>query len=274
MGRGTLNANDNRVTLRIQSHGDVTQVLMTSTVGRSIGYDVSAYLTRSVLVDLGFPLVARAVARYLTRARPDGILITHHHEDHGGNAELAARMGIPIGASDATLALLQQPVHLALHRRVIWGNPPPLRAPITAFSSDALRLVPTPGHASDHHIVWDAERETIFGGDLFLGVKVRAAHPDERPRALVRSLRHAAALRPRRFFDAHRGVVRDPVSALLAKADWLDDTIGAIERRIAEGWSNRAIARAVLGREDLGYYVSRGAMSRLMFVARVRDEVA
>jgi len=262
------------VTLRIQSHGDVTQLLMSSVVGRSIGYDVSAYLVRGVLVDLGFPLVARAVGRYLTRARLDGILITHHHEDHGGNAELAARMGIPIGASDATVALLQVPERLALHRRVIWGNPPPLRTPIKRFSSDALRLVPTPGHAPDHHIVWDAERETIFGGDLFLGVKVRAAHSDERPRELVRSLRHAAALRPRRFFDAHRGLVRDPVAALVAKADWLEDTIGAIERRIAEGWSNREIARAVLGREDLAYWVSRGSMSRVTFVACVRDELA
>lgn len=262
------------MTLRIQSHGDVTQVLMSSVVGRSIGYDVSAYLVRGVLVDVGFPLVAQALGRYLTRARPDGILITHHHEDHGGNAELAAWMRIPIGASDATLALLNEPQHLALHRRLIWGSPPPLRTPIMRFASDALRLVPTPGHAPDHHVVWDAERETIFGGDLFLGVKVRAAHPDERPRELVRSLRHAAALRPRRFFDAHRGLVRDPVAALLAKADWLDDTIAAIERRIAEGWSNRAIARAVLGREDLAYYVSRGAMSRVMFVARVRDELA
>ena len=181
-------------------------------------------------------------------------------------------MGIPIGASDATVALLQVPERLALHRRVIWGNPPPLRTPIKRFSSDALRLVPTPGHAPDHHIVWDAERETIFGGDLFLGVKVRAAHSDERPRELVRSLRHAAAFRPRRFFDAHRGLVRDPVAALAAKAEWLDATIGAIEHRIAEGWSDRAIARAVLGREDLAYYVSRGAMSRVGFVARVRDE--
>ena len=262
------------MTLQIHPHGDVTQVLMSSVVGRSIGYDVSAYLARGVLVDVGFPLAARALGRYLTRARPDGILITHHHEDHGGNAELAARMKIPIGASDVTLALLQEPEHLALHRRVIWGSPPPLRTPILRFASDALRLVPTPGHAPDHHVVWDAERETMFGGDLFLGVKVRAAHPDERPKQLARSLRHAASLGPRRFFDAHRGPVRDPVAALLAKADWLEDTVGAIERRIAEGWSNREIARAVLGREDLAYYVSRGSMSRVTFVACVRGELA
>ena len=36
---------------------------------------------------------------------------------------------------------------------------------------------------------WDAERETVFGGDLFLGVRVRVAHPGEDPRQLARSVR-------------------------------------------------------------------------------------
>ena len=260
--------------LRIVSHGDVTQILMSTAIGRSIGYDVSAFLVRDVLIDLGFPLVARAFGRYVARVRPSGALITHHHEDHGGNAELVATLGVPIGGCDATLAMLREPQHLELHRRVIWGTPAPLRTPVVRFTSDSLRLVPTPGHAADHHIVWDAERETIFGGDLFLGVKVRAAHHDERPRELARSLRAAASLRPRRYFDAHRGRVPDPVAALGAKAGWLEDTIAAIEVRIAQGWSNRAIARAVLGREDLAYYVSRGAMSRIAFVAQVRNEGA
>jgi len=258
--------------LHVRSHGDVTQVLMSAVVGRAIGYHVSAYLVRGVLVDLGFPLAARQLGPYLARMRPAGVLITHHHEDHGGNVELAARMRIPVGASDDTLALLRAPEHLGLHRRLIWGTPAPLRTRITPFESDALRLVHAPGHAPDHHIVWDAERETIFGGDLFLGVKVRAAHSDERPRRLVRSLRDTAALQPRRFFDAHRGPVSNPVPALLAKANWLEETIGAIERRIDEGWHDRAIARAVLGREDLTYYVSRGAMSKVTFVERVRAE--
>ncbi|MGH7647963.1 MAG: hypothetical protein ACREND_07575, partial [Gemmatimonadaceae bacterium] len=78
----------------------------------------------------------------------------------------------------------------------------------------------------------------------------------------------------RRYFDAHRGLVPNVVPALLAKAEWLEATIAAIEQRIAHGWSDRAIARSILGREDLAYYVSRGAMSRLAFVAQVRAERA
>lgn len=256
--------------LRLETHHDVTRVVMSTAISRAVGYDVSAYLVRGVLIDLGFSAAARDLAAFLQRTRPSGAIITHHHEDHGGNAELAARAGLPLAASELTLAMLRDPEPLAPFRRIIWGTPPRLTTPIIPFTSDALRLVPTPGHAADHHIVWDAERETMFGGDLFLSVKVRAAHHDEDPRRLVSSLRAAAALRPTRFFDAHRGLVPDPAAALLAKADWLDALIDAIDRRIAAGWSDRTIARAILGREDLVRYVSRGAMSKINLVTRIR----
>jgi glyoxylase-like metal-dependent hydrolase (beta-lactamase superfamily II) len=256
--------------LGFEGFGDVTRIVMSTAVSRSIGYSVSAYLTRGILIDLGFPAVWGEFAEFIDDARPVGAIITHHHEDHGGNAELAARRGLPLAASEATLALLRGGEPIDLHRRIIWGTPKRLTSPVQPLASDALHLIPTPGHASDHHVVWDAERETLFAGDLFLSVKVRAAHPGEDPRELARSVRTAAALRPKRMFDAHRGLVPDPVNALLAKADWLDETIATIERHVAEGWGDRAITRAVLGREDAAHYVSRGAMSKINLVRAVR----
>ena len=256
--------------LRTEVYDDVTRVVMSTRLTRALGYAASAYLVRGALVDVGFPAVAGEVAAYLDATRPGGVLLTHHHEDHAGNVELVAHRGLPIGASDATLALLRALPPLGAYRRMIWGTPPPLRTPIERYENDALRLLPAPGHSADHHVVWDAERETLIAGDLFLSVKVRAAHPGEKPRQLTRTLRDIAALRPARMFDAHRGLVRDPVPTLLAKADWLDDLITRIDRRIADGSSDRAIARALLGREDLAHYVSLGRMSRINLVRALR----
>ena len=253
-----------------EDFGDVTRLVLSTRVSRAVGYSVSVYLVRGMAVDLGFPAVEQDIAAMLAQVRPAGVLLTHYHEDHGGNAELAAREGLPLALSDATLAHLRAATPLALYRRLIWGTPPRLVSPITRFGSDALRLVPTPGHSDDHHVVWDAERETLFSGDLFLGVKVRLAHPSENPHQLARSVRAAAALRPARMFDAHRGPIAHPVEALSAKANWLDETIGQIERGIAKGWPDRVIARTVLGREEATAYVSRGAMSKGNFVRAVR----
>jgi hypothetical protein len=118
--------------------------------------------------------------------------------------------------------------------------------------------------------VWDPETETLFGGDLFLGVKVRIAHHEEDPRQLVASLRAAAALRPRRLFDAHRGPVDRPVEALEAKAAWHEETIGAVDALIDRGWDDGAILRAVLGGESLTGWLSARDYSRLNFVRRLR----
>ncbi|HEX6966436.1 MAG TPA: MBL fold metallo-hydrolase [Gemmatimonadaceae bacterium] len=259
--------------LHLESHGDVVRLAMSTRVSRAAGYGVSAYFVRGVLIDTGFPVVAHEVAAWLDQARPRGVVLTHSHEDHAGNAELVARRGIPIAAGLATLNAIRAPEDIGFTRRLLWGRVPPLVSPIALFNPDGLVLLPTPGHARDHMVVWDAERETLFAGDLFLGVKVRAAHPGEDVRQLVQSVRRVAALRPKRMFDAHRGIVPDPVASLTAKADWMEETIAAVEDRIARGWSDRAIVRDVLGREDSAYYMTRGAMSKINFVRAARGGV-
>jgi endoribonuclease LACTB2 len=255
----------------LERHSDVTQIQFTSPRSRLVGYSVSAYLSNGVLVDTGFPAVRADVARLLDELRPRGVMITHEHEDHAGNVELIVGRGVPLVASAATLAAVRAVGPIGFYRRFTWGAMPPLRSAVAPFNPAPFALLPAPGHSPDHHIVWDAERETLFGGDLFLGVKVRVAHHGEDPRLLARTARMAADLRPRRLFDAHRGLVERPTAALRAKADWLEETIGRIDRRIAEGWSDRAIRTDVLGPEEPTGYFSLGDYSRLMFVRAVRD---
>jgi endoribonuclease LACTB2 len=256
--------------IEIEAHGDVIRLVLSSRRSRLVGYSVSAYLTRGALVDSGPPHVAREMLDVIRAQRPRGAMITHHHEDHAGNVALLAGAGLPIAAAPATLAAAGAPEPIAFYRRFTWGSAQPLRSAVVPFDPDDLALIAAPGHSDDHHIVWDAETATLFSGDLFLGVKVRVAHETENLRQLARTLRDVAALEPRRMFDAHRGLVADPVSALLAKADWLDETIAAIARRIADGWDDRAIRDDVLGAEDWSGRFSRGAYSRLSFVQSVR----
>jgi glyoxylase-like metal-dependent hydrolase (beta-lactamase superfamily II) len=199
-----------------------------------------------------------------------GAIVTHRHEDHAGNVEALARLGVPLLMSEATRRAVEHVGPIGLYRHVTWGQMRALRTPVPTFDAAPLTLVPTPGHSSDHHAVWDPRTATLFGGDLFLGVRVRIAHPGEDPRQLARSLRAAAALRPRRLFDAHRGLVVDPTPRLEAKAAWVEDTVAAVERLLDAGWPERRIRDRVLGREQLAGYFSRGDYSRLNFVRAVR----
>jgi len=256
--------------LSLEQYGDVTRLRFSTRASRALGYDSSAYATRGMLVDTGFPAVARDLDAWLDRERPAGVLITHHHEDHAGNLELVARRGIPVAVSDATLEAIRDLRPLGLYRRVCWGSPPPLRSPIVPFVPAGLALLPSPGHIADHHVVWDAERRTLFAGDLFLGVKVRVAQDTERIPVLVRSLRAAIALEPGRMFCAHRGLVPDPVGAMRAKADWLDELMRGVERLRAAGASEDRIVKELLGREGVTRWLTGGEVSKHNLVRSAR----
>lgn len=260
--------------IEVRRHGDVTRIILTSRVSRLIGMSASAFLVRGVLIDTGSPRAGAALVRWLrAQGLPKGAFVTHAHEDHAGNVEALARMGIPLGMGDLTLAAVRAPGPLAPYRRVTWGVPEPLRAAVVPFADEGFELLPTPGHAEDHHVIWDAREGTLFSGDLFLGVRSAAVHRHERPRQLLESLRRVIASGPARMFDAHRGLVEDPVQALEARVAWLETTIGRVEELIVRGWSDAATQRELLGRDVFTRIFSMGEYSKRNLVAAVRAQV-
>jgi glyoxylase-like metal-dependent hydrolase (beta-lactamase superfamily II) len=250
----------------------VTRLKLSSWQGRLVGYGVSAYLLRGVLVDTGFAHAGRALVAALDGLAPRAAIVTHWHEDHAGNVEALARRGMPVRMHARCEATLRARPSIAAYRHFVWGQPWRLAAPLMDGDVAPLTILELPGHTADHLAVWDAERRILVSGDLFLGVKVRVAHRHEAPRQLLASLRSAAALEPRLLLDAHRGPISDATAALRAKIAWLDETIGAIERAGARGDSARAIARQVLGREAAVGFVSGGEYSKLAFVRAVLEE--
>ncbi len=257
--------------LRIIRHDEVTELRFSTCRSRSVGYRVSAFLVRGVLVDTGFPACGGALARFVATNRPDGCLVTHFHEDHSGGVAALASAGVPVWMDARTAARVRQPERIGFYRRYTWGSPSPVGACTPFTPPDALTCVATPGHSDDHHVVWDGGTGTLFGGDLFIGVKVRGSHASEQPRALVRSLRRVIALGPQRLFDAHRGLVENPVDLLKAKADWLEQTIVSVDALIAEGLDDTAIARRVLGNDWFSHLFTAGDYTTRNLVRSVRQ---
>ena len=248
----------------------VKRLRMRSWRGALVGYDVSAYLVSDVLVDTGFPRGGRTLLEAVDAQRPRGVIVTHWHEDHAGNAPGVAARGVPMVMHAECEAKLRERPGIRFYRRQVWGHTAPLRSSLVGFDVAPLELVETPGHSADHLVVWDAERRILASADLFLGVKVRIAHEEEElPRALVTSLRRAAALEPRLLLDAHRGPVRDAAAQLRAKAEWNEEQIGAIERLATIGASEGEIVRRLFGGESLVGWVSGLEYSRRGFVRAV-----
>ena len=255
--------------LELSRHDDVVRIRMWTRRSAAVGYDVSAYLVRGVLVDTGFRHVARELHEALTTLQPRGVIVTHWHEDHAGNAPALAMSGTPTWLAEHTERKLRERQQVKLYRHVVWGRPRALRGAVSPFDPAPLQTIATPGHSSDHHIVFDPGKHTIFSGDLWLGIRVKVMGASENPYEIVQSLSRALALEPRRMFDAHRGLVADPVTALRAKRAWLQDAIGAVERELDAGTTEREIVKRVLGGEERTAIFSEGEYSRRNFVRTV-----
>lgn len=239
-----------------------------------MGFQVSAFAARGVLIDSGFPDCAGDLARHVAAAPLEGCIITHYHEDHAGGAAALARAGVPLWMDARTAERVRVPKPIGLYRRYTWGTPSAL-GDFAPFALPApLECIPTPGHSDDHHVVWDSGTGTVFGGDLFIGVKVRVSHRNEQPRLLVQSLRRIAALAPERYFDGHKGLLAAPVQMLNAKADWLEQTIATIEALIVRGIDDATIARRVLGSDWWSRAFTAGDYTMANFVRCVRSTAA
>ncbi len=257
--------------VEILKHEGVTQWRFSSVASRLTGYSASAFLTADgVLIDTGIPATRREFESLLDSAVIRGVMLTHHHEDHAGNAELVARRGIPVWIAAATLPLITTIERIRAYRRYTWTPMPPLRSSVVPFQSEALVAVPAPGHCADHHAIWEPTTRSLFSGDLFLGVAVRIAHHDENPWQLIESLERAAALEPVRMFDAHRGLVPDAAAALRSKAAWTRQLIATITQRISQGETDVQILKSVMGGESLTGFASGGEYSRRNFIRNVR----
>ena len=258
--------------LREERHDDVTRLVFESWWSRSMSFSVSVYAVRGVMIDTAFPDVRRELNSWIDSRKPAGAIVTHYHEDHAGNVESLAVRGMPMWIAPDTLAKVRTPEPILAYRRWCWGSQPPLVSPVIPFTHPSLELIHTPGHSTEHHVVWDAERETIFGADLFLGVKVRVTHPWPREdvRAQIASIRKVIALKPKRYFDAHRGLVRDAIAQLTAKADWTEETVGKINALVGRGMSDREIVKTVFRGEDKWSLVTQYDYSRRNYVASVR----
>lgn len=255
--------------IEIAEHDDVRRLRMWTRRSSAVGYDVSAYVVRGVLIDTGFRHVARELLAAVAELRPRGAVVTHWHEDHAGNAARLAASGLAMWLHPYTEQQLRERPQVKLYRHIVWGRPLALRGSVTPFDPAPLRVVPTPGHSPDHHVVFDSETRTLFSGDLWLGVKVRVMGASENPYQIIASLDAAIALRPERMFDAHRGLVLDPVAMLTAKRDWMHATIADIERLLDGGASEPEIVKQVLGGEERTAIVSEGEYSRRNFVRTV-----
>ncbi len=269
-----MRSSSQTVHVRELGHG-VTEIKLDTVLTRTTRLPVMCYLVGDILVDTGFSHTSEVLGRYLSQRKLAAILLTHHHEDHAGNAGALARThGCPVYLRNVDSKCKEGMESLKRYRRVWWGVPAPyepLEMPEEISSGGhRLRSVPIPGHSETHTAFFYENSGYVFVGDLYVTGGATAVMMYENPYESVRSLRRIAALAPSRMLTGHKKVMDEPAAALLDKAEKIEAAAERVVTLHREGLGTRRILHQVFSdghvKDRLWAALCGGEFSRTCFV--------
>jgi len=173
-------------------------------------------LYKGLIIDPG-PRCARAevlvlCSRLARSGRLAGIVCTHLHEEHIGNAAaLGRQLSLPVYATERTLLALRTPPRIAWYRALLMGQvePAPQGADLRPIPStigvdgETLVIIDSPGHCEGHVSLYDPRRKILFAGDSFMGQIFTSPNEDFDAGQLIATLESYLALDIDLLVEAH-----------------------------------------------------------------------
>ena len=184
------------------------------------------YYLDGMLIDTGQSHMRREALAAVGHQPVHTILLTHHHEDHSGNAAaFHHRTGAAVKGHALTAAKLKKGYRILPYQHLIWGRAAPV--PVTpidgpvASAHCTLTPIATPGHSRDHTVYLEKDRGWLFSGDLFIGEKIKFFRVDENFDDQLRSLDRVLKLDFDTLFCAHNPRLEHGKRHLRRKRDYL-----------------------------------------------------
>jgi glyoxylase-like metal-dependent hydrolase (beta-lactamase superfamily II) len=228
---------------------------------------VYCYAVGDTLIDTGLACEATNLLRFARDAGIREALLTHHHEDHSGNAKGLGDAGVRVSASTETASLVDRGFPIRFYQHVLWGPAEPARATpfrgeIVRVGSFDARVVPAPGHCDDQVAFHVPSQGWLFSGDAFIHERVRVFRKDEDFARTVDTLARLAALDFDVLFCAHRPRLQGGREAIREKLAWLRGLEEQVRALHARGAGVEEIAKRLdLGADRPFYRITFGDVS-------------
>jgi len=211
---------------------------------------VYCYLFDHIMIDTGQSHMAREVFAIARENQADQIFLTHHHEDHSGNAaKIHKELGAEVFGHELTRKKLEKSYPILPYQKYIWGRTFPVEvSPFPEFIETSLgKMVPihAPGHAQDQVVYFLPEKGVVFSGDLYLGDRIRYFRSDEDIGTQIASLKKVAKLDFETLLCAHNPRSLNGKKHLLNKLDFLENFYGNSIQLWQKGLSEKEIFKAL-----------------------------
>ena len=237
---------------------------------------VFLYIVDGLVIDTGQRNMQKVVVELLKHRNLKQILLTHHHEDHSGNAfALGKGHGISVTGHPLTVEKMRYGFKIRPYQRYVWGKADVLEViPFgSTIETDRFKFEPihTPGHSKDHTVYLEAENGWLFSGDLYLADRIKYFRSDERLNHQITSLRRVLEFDFEVLFCAHHPCLENGKARLKKKLQFLEDFYGNILMLIEKGLSEKAIIKNLDTRSDR--WIKWITMGNVSFANMVRSAI-
>jgi len=232
------------------------------------------YRIGDTVIDSGPSNQWKHVYPFLDQAPVKQLLLTHHHEDHSGNAQrIAERFKLTPKAPSLAQEKLANGYPTPLIQKMVWGSPRPVKTETlqdTEYLSDGSPIKPihTPGHAKDLTCFLLPNQGYFFSGDLYIAKTIKLLRIDEDLPQLINSLKKAIALDFETLFCPHGGIIKDGRQALQGKLNNILKLCAQAQELTQKGWDDEEITLHLLGPEDMVTKMSFGNLSRFNLITQ------
>ncbi len=207
---------------------------------------VYLYVVDDLMIDTGLHHLQREVVEIARSGNIRKVILTHHHEDHSGNAaSLKDVLGVPVYGHPLTVLKMKAKFSILPYQYYVWGRSVPLEmaAVPEVIETTNFRLKPihTPGHSRDHVVYYEPNRGIIFSGDLYLSDRIKFFRSDETISDQIESLREILNFDFDTVLCNHYPKSTNGKQRIASKLQFLEDLYGNIRRAWEKGYEEKRI---------------------------------
>ncbi|MDG2448061.1 MAG: MBL fold metallo-hydrolase [Saprospiraceae bacterium] len=238
---------------------------------------VYSYLIDGLLIDTGHPNIQKQFLDALDSESIDKCVITHHHEDHSGNANaLQRKMDVEIFASPKCVNILRNPPRVSPIQHTTWGQNE--KVELTSLDLESIvktkkytfDIIETPGHAEDMICLFESNEGWLFSGDNFVNTFINVFMDNENISEQIESLKKILRLDFDVLLCSHYPQFRNGKAHIRSKLNFLLDFYGRVSEEYQKGSDESEILKALeMKKWGIARILSLGKLSQVNMVRSV-----
>lgn len=236
-----------------------------------------AFAAGDVLIDTGSHSLRRHFRPFIDEVNPELVMITHHHEDHTGNASYCNSKGIPVLMNPLFRKECTEKANYPFYRRMFWGKRPAFQSgtlpEVIHSGRDVFKVISTQGHAADHVSFLNESTGQLFSGDLYVSPKTKIVLREESIPAIIRSIRDILTYDFDEMFCCHAGYVKNGKKAMKLKLEYLTKIKEKVTALHHEGLGVNEIQQTIFPNKYPIMSFSRGEWDSKHIVSSIIEEL-